>query len=122
MIPDFPQTVAERMDQFCKRFEVQPCKLRYTRRATDSVVMTDELLQWHQTNGASLDWICIGSVSPMMVAYRDNEFRKQSVRETIAPLSDTQAEAIYFAARLIRDGKATAEVALGIVERVFDEA
>ncbi|TWI31517.1 hypothetical protein [Paracoccus sulfuroxidans] len=84
--------------------------------------MTDELLQWHQTNGASLDWICIGSVSPMMVAYRDNEFRKQSVRETIAPLSDTQAEAIYFAARLIRDGKATAEVALGIVERVFDEA
>lgn len=118
---NLPATVAERIDHFCKRFEVQPCKLRYSRRATDTVVMTDELLQWHQINGASLDWICIGSVTPMMVAYRDSELRKQIVRETIAPLSDPQSEAILFAARLIRDGKATADVALGIVERAFSE-
>ncbi len=57
MIPSFPMTTAERMAAFCKRYEVEPCKLRYSRRATDSIVMTDELLEWHITNGARLDWI-----------------------------------------------------------------
>ena len=57
----------------------------------------------------------------MLAAYRDGELKKQVVRETIAPLSDVQAEAMLFAARLIRDGKATAEMARGIVQQAFEE-
>ncbi|RCW77685.1 hypothetical protein [Paracoccus lutimaris] len=80
MIPTFPTTVAERMAEFCKHYEVEPCKLRYSRRATDSIVMTDELLEWHKVNGASLDWICIGSVTPMMI---DTEIKIGAVSANI---------------------------------------
>lgn len=103
MIPTFPMTVAERMAEFCKHFEVEPCKLRYTRRATDSIVMTDELLEWHRVNGASLDWICIGNVTPMMRAYRDEELRRKRTEESLRHLTDPEAKAMTFVIKAVLD-------------------
>ena len=56
-----------------------------------------------------------------MAAYRNAELNRQSIRKSNAPLKKAQADALLFAARLIRDGKATAEDALGIVLQVFEE-
>lgn len=121
MIPDFPMTVAERMDQFCKKFDVEPCKLRYSRRATDSVVMTDELLKWHQINGASLDWICIGSVSPMMTAYRNDALRTESFSAAIRPLSEEAKQGLLLAMTLVRDERATIGEATAAFMATFDK-
>lgn len=112
MIPDFPMTVAERMAEFCKHFDVEPCKLRYRRRATDEIVMTDELLAWHVTNGASLDWICIGSVTPMMTAYRKDDLLQQRVRESLRNLTDPEAEAMAFVLKACLDEGLELEPAL----------
>ena len=112
MIPDFPMTVAERMAQFCKHFDVEPCKLRYSRRATDTVFMTDELLEWHRVNGASLDWICIGSVTPMMTAYRNDDLRQQRERESLRHLTDPEAAAMLFVLRAVLDEGIELEPAL----------
>lgn len=103
MIPEFPNTVAERMAQFCKHYDVEPCKLRYTNRSTDSIVMTDELLEWHVKNGASLDWICTGSVTPMMTAYRNNDLRQQRARETFRHLTNPEVAAMLFVLRAVLD-------------------
>ena len=112
MIPDFPMTIAERMAQFCKHFDVEPCKLRYSRRATDTVVMTDELLEWHRTNGASLDWICIGSVTPMMTAYRKEDLLQKRTREGLRHLTDPEAEAMAFVLKACLDEGLELEPAL----------
>ena len=104
MIPSFPMTTAERMAAFCKRYEVEPCKLRYSRRATDSIVMTDELLEWHKVNGASLDWICIGSVTPMMTAYREDSLRRTREADALRGLTDAEKEAMAFVLRAVLDG------------------
>lgn len=114
MIPSFPTTVAERMAEFCKHFEVEPCKLRYSRRATDTVVMTDELLEWHRVNGASLDWICIGGVTPMMRAYRDEHLRQQREREALRHLTEPEAAALLFVLRAVLDEGIKLEAALEI--------
>ena len=52
MIPSFPMTTAERMAAFCKRYEVEPCKLRYSRRAgqTEVKIRTD----WQTTESVRL--------------------------------------------------------------------
>lgn len=112
MIPTFPTTVAERMAEFCKHFEVEPCKLRYSRRATDSIVMTDELLEWHRVNGASLDWICIGSVAPMMRAYRDEILWRQRHSEAVRGLTDAEVKAMTFVLRAVLDDALELEPAL----------
>ena len=112
MIPSFPMTTAERMAAFCKRYEVEPCKLRYSRRATDSIVMTDELLEWHRTNGASLDWICIGSATSMMRAYRDENLRQQREKEALRHLTDPEAEAMAFVLKACLDEGMELEPAL----------
>ena len=114
MIPDFPTTVAERMAQFCKHFDVEPCKLRYSRRATDSIVMTDELLKWHITNGASLDWICLGSVSPMMTAYRNEVLRTNRDRRILRDLTPVEQEALTFVLRAVLDGGLELQPALDL--------
>lgn len=100
----FPATVAERMAHFCKHFDVEPCKLRYSRRATDSIVMTDELLEWHKVNGASLDWICIGSVTPMMTAYREDRLRQHREEDALRDLTGAEKEAMAFVLRAVLDG------------------
>lgn len=103
MIPTFHATVAERMAHFCKHFDVEPCKLRYSRRATDSIVMTDELLEWHKVTGASLDWICIGSVTPMMVAYRNDSLRQRREEDALRDLTGAEKEAMAFVLRAVLD-------------------
>lgn len=114
MIPDFPTTVAERMAHFCKYFDVEPCKLRYSRRATDSIVMTDELLEWHKANGASLDWICIGSVSPMMTAYRNEALRTNRDLSILRDLTPAEQEALTFVLRAVLDGGLKLQPALDL--------
>ena len=114
MIPDFPTTVAERMAQFCKHFDVEPCKLRYSRRATDSIVMTDELLEWHKVNGASLDWICIGSVTPMMTAYRKDSLRRHREADALRDLTGAEKEAMAFVLRAVLDGGLELQPALDL--------
>ncbi|MFV0410297.1 MAG: hypothetical protein ACK5LJ_11565 [Paracoccus sp. (in: a-proteobacteria)] len=112
MIPDFPVTVAERMAQFCKHFEVEPCKLRYRRRATDEIIMTDELLAWHGTNGASLDWICVGNVIPMMAAYRKEDLSRQRMLEALRSMSVPEATAMLFVLKACLDEGIELEPAL----------
>lgn len=104
MIPSFPTTVAERMAEFCEHFEVEPCKLRYSRRATDDILMTDELLDWHKVNGASLDWICIGSVTPMMAAYRNEALQRRCEREALRHLTDIEVKALRVVLQAVLDG------------------
>lgn len=109
-----PATVAERMAHFCKHFDIEPCKLRYSCRATDSIVMTDELLDWHQMNGASLDWICIGSVTPMMTAYREDSLRRHREAEALRGLTDAEKEAMVFVLRAVLDGGLELQPALDL--------
>lgn len=112
MIPSFPTTVAERMAEFCEHFEVEPCKLRYSRRATDSILMTDELLNWHKANGASLDWICVGSVTPMMAAYRNEELRRSCERKALRHLTILEVKALQAVLQAVLDEGLEVEPAL----------
>ena len=121
MIPAFPMTVAERMEQFCQRFEVEPVKLRYIRRATDSVVMNEALLNWHNDTGASIDWIAIGNPVPMMVAYRKDHLSNRKLRNALARLDDAEIGGLNFIVKAVVDGHVNKDDAFPMLFDVLKE-
>lgn len=98
----FPMTIAERMAEFCEHQQVAPCKIRYSRTDGDAI-MTDELLEWHTTNGASIDWICLGRASSMFAAYRESTLQMRENIAALRALADHEAKALTFVLRVVLD-------------------
>lgn len=82
-----PEAVRARIAEFCEWFGVEPVKLKVRKGA---IYFTDELMNWLQVSGASLDWIYAGEVKGMAATFREKYARthdQQSFLRTIAKFS-----------------------------------
>lgn len=82
-----PEAVRARMAQFCEWFGGEPVKLKVR---AGRVYMTDELLAWHDQNGASLDWILLGEAKALARAYRDKHQREAEFLQTLKGFDDVE--------------------------------
>jgi hypothetical protein len=56
-----------RIAQICTWFDVAPPKMQICRKG---VTLSNDLVQWASSNGVSLDWLFLGDVQGMAVAFR----------------------------------------------------
>jgi hypothetical protein len=83
------EAIRARMAAFCDRFEVESVKLK-TR--SGQVYMTDTLLEWFQTSGASIDWILLGDPMPLAGAYRAKHLDGKRMRDVLRKFDDEECK------------------------------
>jgi hypothetical protein len=81
------ESVKRRLEAFCTHFQVDPPKLK-TRNG--SVYLTDELIAWHDQNGASMDWILWGDALGMASTYREKHALKAEVRGALKSFDESE--------------------------------
>ncbi|WP_436398605.1 hypothetical protein [Roseobacter sp. S98] len=60
-----------RLAWFCAHFELTPPPLSYDEDEPDSLLMTDELIEFCGREGLSLDWFTSGRVCGPLAVYRE---------------------------------------------------
>lgn len=79
---DADLTAAEgRIEWFCLKFEVDPPTLEYDPEEPTAIMLTDSLLEWTASEGVSLDWLFMGSISGALAAYRERHKPTPETRE-----------------------------------------
>lgn len=64
-------TAEGRIEWFCAQFDVEPPKLEYDEDEPDSMLATDELLEWCAIEGVILDWLVSGTIGGPLAVYRE---------------------------------------------------
>jgi hypothetical protein len=62
-------TTKGRVEWFCAHFEIEPPALEYDE--TDSLLLTQNLIEWTRQEGVSLDWLVCGAVAGALAVYRE---------------------------------------------------
>lgn len=81
--------VRARMAEFCARFDVAPVKLK-TRKG--AVYLTDELINWFKTSGASMDWILWGDPMAMAGAAREKNLEQNELRDALRRFDEEESK------------------------------
>lgn len=101
------EAIVARINQWCEWFDLTPPK-GFIRKG--KVYLNQTLIHWIAGAGASFDWIILGEVKAMALAYR-------SERETETRLAELVAER----ARTAATGENPDPVAQSIVQRLDDQ-
>ncbi|WP_172293773.1 hypothetical protein [Pseudoruegeria sp. HB172150] len=64
-------TMLERICWFCHHFGVVAPALEFDPGHPEEILVTDELIEWVRAEGACIDWLVCGAVSPALAAYRE---------------------------------------------------
>lgn len=114
-----PEAIRARIAEFAEWFGCEPVKPQFRKGA---LLLTEELLAWVETHGASLDWIYSGDPKSMAATFRckyavDPGLR--ALREKINKLSVPEKEIILDCLKAQSDGRMTFDEAMKcMVERI----
>jgi len=92
-----PDAVRARIKAFCDHFAVEPPGKLKTRKG--KVYLTDDLLQWCEVNGASIDWILIENPMAALAAYREKHLCETRAINAVRKLADDEAKIIFASLR-----------------------
>ena len=109
------ETMEGRIEFFCKYFDCEPPKLEYDPDSPDSILMTEELMEWHHFEGASLDWIICGSMTGALATYREKyklKPVKKEILDVFGSLDETEKKLFRAGLKLIVDNNAEVEAVL----------
>lgn len=115
-----PEAIRARIAEFAEWFGCEPVKPKFRKGA---ILLTEELLAWVKTHGASLDWIYSGNPKSMAATFR----RKYAVMEpSLRALLDNLDKLSYLEQKIVadcldaeRDGRMTFDEAMKcMVERI----
>lgn len=104
-----PEAVRARIAEFCEWFGVEPVKLKVRK---GNLYLTDDLLSWCRTHGASLDWIYAGDPKSMAATFRGKYARtseQQEMLDLVSKLSLHQQEAFVKGLEEFASGRITIE-------------
>jgi len=90
------EAVRARMAEFCARFDVAPIKLK-TRKG--AVYLTEDLMTWFKTSGASMDWILWGDAMPMAGAAREKYLEENGIRDALRKFDEEESKMFVSALR-----------------------
>ncbi len=86
-------TCEARCRAWAEWFGLEPAPIKKGRgKHAKSVLMNDAFMQWVHASGASLDWIVIGDVRTLAVAFRRSALMEQRMVEAIKPLDPEQLD------------------------------
>lgn len=92
-----PEAIRARIAEFAEWFGCEPVKPKFRKGA---ILLTEELLEWVETQGASLDWIYSGDPKSMAATFR----RKYAVMEpSLRALSDKLDKLSYTEQKIVDD-------------------
>ena len=81
--------VRARVEEFFARFGVAPVKLK-TRKG--AVYLTDDLISWFKTSGASMDWILWGDPMAMAGAAREKNLEQNELRDALRRFDEEESK------------------------------
>lgn len=116
-----PDAVRARMAEFCDWFGVEPIKIKVR---AGQVYMTNDLIQWFQETGASIDWICFGEAKGMAATFREKYAQPTEEKELLALISEfSEAEMLILidGLKAHQDGQISFEEALAQTRQKITE-
>jgi hypothetical protein len=93
--------IRARMAEFCEWFDVEPVNLTVRR---GDVYLTDDLMAWFATSGASIDWICCGNVKSMAAAFRKDYVEQRRFLDAFRKFDDTDQKYLLACLKRHLDG------------------
>ncbi len=78
------QAVAQRVDDFARLFDVSP--IAVTADEGGKAILSDDLIDWCSTHGASVDWIASGNNRSMLQAHRTAVQPQTTPTDPVKPL------------------------------------
>lgn len=95
--PESPYTaaaVAQRVNDFAKLMEVSPTKV--SADADGIAMLSDDLISWCGTHGASIDWIAAGDASAMMMVMQSSRLAPSYQNDPVKPLLEGWNRAVGY--------------------------
>lgn len=102
-----PEAIRARIAEFAEWFGCEPIKPKFRKGA---ILLTEELLAWVETHGASLDWIYSGDPKSMAATFRRKYAKDPYWRrfwDTLDKLSDPVKEIVADCLKAESDGRMT---------------
>lgn len=110
--------VRVRIAAFCKHFDNTAPKLRVRK---GSVYLTDELLDWFNLSGASMDWILFGDALSMAGAYRGRITTDREFGPIVRGFDDAEQKMMLATLLVIAKNEVTLEDAMGAFKAAVEE-
>ena len=104
-----------RLREFCEWFDLEMPALR---KRQGKLYMTDELLQFCEREGASLDWLICGDAKVMAAVARRVWREENQVKELISNFDEKERQIVLKHLRAREAGEISADDAMG---RINDE-
>lgn len=105
-------TAQSRMDWFAAHFEVKPAALELNEQG--DVILTDELLEFCDREGVSLDWIILGDVAGLVAAHREKYRQEREFVQLMKPLSDGEKNALTIVLKMTMEDGVDIKEALAV--------
>jgi hypothetical protein len=102
-----PEAVRARIADFCSWFGLEPVQIKVRK---GQVYLTDDLMTWIKTAGASIDWIICGRARCMAATYREKYAitpDQQEILDAMAMMSEPAQEAFVGGLKGFAEGKIT---------------